>query len=70
MGLPTAGAVFFLAGFLKLLIMCFPYSPMSVAMFLTGRAELGPIAVLKMMPLALGLAALAKTIVDGNLLER
>lgn len=25
-GVPTAGAVFFMAGFLKVLIMCFPYS--------------------------------------------
>ena len=25
-GVPTAGAVFFMAGFLKILIMCFPYS--------------------------------------------
>lgn len=26
MGLPTAGAVFFMAGFLKILVMCFPFS--------------------------------------------
>lgn len=33
-GVPTAGAVFIMAGFLKLLIMCFPYSPMAIGMYL------------------------------------
>eukprot|EP00887_Chlorella_sp_A99_P004901 scaffold4.g4901.t1 len=69
-GVPTAGAAFFLAGFLKLLIMCFPYSPMSVAMFVTGRADLGVAAVVKMLPLALALAAGAKALLDRGLHKR
>ncbi len=69
-GVPTAGSVFFLAGFLKLLIMCFPYAPISVSMYLTGRADLGYMAVLNMLPVALGLVALAKYLVDSGLHER
>ena len=67
---PTVGAVFFLAGALKLLIMCFPMSPMAVTMFLRGRAELGLVAALKMVPLALGTAWLAKRILDQGLHRR
>lgn len=129
MGLPTAGAVFVMAGFLKLLIMCFPYSgeggsplavlavsllqpdrwsaltmpflaslttvhaapsltppphvacsahvpaplkqaEMAIMMFIQGRADLGLWGALKAIPLALGLAAAAKAIVDRQLHKR
>lgn len=66
-GLRTAGAVFVLAGFLKILIVCFPYSTMAISMYLQGRADLGTWAALKMIPLALGTLALAKVIVDRRL---
>ncbi|KAL4858939.1 N-lysine methyltransferase setd6 [Chlorella vulgaris] len=69
-GLPTAGAVFFLAGALKVIIMCFPYSEMAIMMFLQGRADLGLTAALKAIPIALGIAALAKAIVDRELQGR
>lgn len=39
-------------------------------MYMAGRADLGYWAVLKMLPLSLGLLALAKTIVDRRLHER
>jgi hypothetical protein len=68
--LRAPGAVFVMAGFLKLLVMCFPFSPMAVSMFLQGRADLGPWAVLKMLPLALGLLLLAKRLVDEKVHER
>jgi hypothetical protein len=69
-GTPTAGAVFLLAGFLKLLVMCFPLTPIAIAMYMTGRVDLGYWAVLKMLPACLALVALAKFIVDRRLHER
>jgi hypothetical protein len=69
-GLRTAGAVFVLAGFLKLLILCFPYSSMAISMYLQGRADLGTWAVLKMLPFALGVLALARALVDRGLHQR
>ena len=68
--MPTAGAIFCLAGVLKLLIMCFPYSTISVMMFLQGRADLGILGVAKMLPIALGLACLAKAMLDRRLHTR
>lgn len=63
-GVPPAGAVFVLAGFLKLMIMCFPFSTMAISMYLQGRADLGAWAVLRMLPAALAILALAKTLLD------
>jgi hypothetical protein len=69
-GLRTAGSVFVLAGFLKILIVCFPFSTMAVSMYFQGRADLGTLAAAKMIPLAIGILALAKTIVDRKWHER
>ena len=69
-GLHTAGAVFVLAGFLKILIVCFPYSTMAISMYFQGRADLGTWAAAKMLPLALGILALAKAAVDRGLHRR
>ena len=69
-GVRTAGAVFVLAGFLKLLIICFPYSTMAVSMYLHGRADLGVVAAIKMIPMALGILVGAKVLVDRKLHER
>lgn len=66
-GFRTAGAVFVLAGFLKILIVCFPYSTMAISMYLHGRAELGIIGAMKMIPIALAILAGAKVIVDKRL---
>jgi len=65
-----AGAVFVLAGFLKILIVCFPFSTMAISMYFQGLCDLGYLAALKMMPLAIGILALAKAIVDRKLQER
>lgn len=59
-----------LAGFLKLMIMCFPFSTMAISIYLQGRADLGPWAVLKMLPVAVGLLYAGKTIVDRGLHTR
>ncbi|KAL4428473.1 hypothetical protein ABPG75_002562 [Micractinium tetrahymenae] len=69
-GLPTAGAVFVAAGVLKLVIMCFPWSEVSIMMFVHGRADLGVWAALKALPIAAALAAAAKVIVDRGLQKR
>ncbi|KAL4439196.1 hypothetical protein ABPG77_004098 [Micractinium sp. CCAP 211/92] len=69
-GLPTAGAVFVAAGVLKLVIMCFPWSEVSILMFAHGRADLGVWAALKALPIAAALAAVAKVIVDRGLQKR
>lgn len=68
--IPPAGAIFILAGFLKILIVCFPFSTMAISMYLQGRADLGFWAALKMFPMAIGFLALAKTIVDKKLNKR
>lgn len=59
-----------LAGFLKILIVCFPFSTMAVSMYFQGLADLGTVAAVKMIPLAIGILALAKTIVDRKIHER
>jgi hypothetical protein len=69
-GLRSAGAVFILAGFLKILILCFPFSSMAISMFVQGKADLGTWAALKMIPIALGVLSLAKVLVDRKLHER
>lgn len=69
-GLKTAGSVFVLAGFLKILIVCFPFSTMAVSMYFQGLFDLGTWAAIKMMPLAIGIVALAKIIVDKKIHER
>ncbi|GAB4814455.1 hypothetical protein N2152v2_001501 [Parachlorella kessleri] len=69
-GVPTAGRVFLFAGLLKLWMMCLPFTPMASFMYVSGRVDLGFWAVLKMLPISLGLAALAKFIVDRKLHER
>ncbi|PRW44489.1 small GTP-binding [Chlorella sorokiniana] len=69
-GVPTAGAVFFMAGFLKVLVMCFPFSEMAVMMYVHGLADLGIWAAIKAIPLALALAGVAKLIVDRRLQSR
>ena len=69
-GAPTAGRVFLFAGFLKLWMMCLPFTPMAWFMYISGRVDLGFWAVVKMLPISLGLAALAKFIVDRKLHER
>lgn len=43
---------------------------MAISMFLQGRADLGTWAAVKMLPVALGLLALAKAIVDKGIHER
>jgi hypothetical protein len=65
-----AGEVFVLAGFLKILIVCFPFSTMAISMYFQGLCDLGYWAALKMFPLAIGILALAKVIVDRKLHER
>lgn len=69
-GLKTAGSVFVLAGFLKILIVCFPFSTMAVSMYFQGLFDLGTWAAIKMMPLAVGILGLAKVIVDRKIHER
>lgn len=69
-GLRTAGAVFVLAGFLKILIVCFPYSTMAISMYLQGRFDLGTLAAVKMIPFALGILAFAKALLDKQLHQR
>lgn len=69
-GLKTAGSVFVLAGFLKILIVCFPFSTMAVSMYFQGLFDLGTWAAIKMMPLAIGILALAKAIIDRKIHER
>lgn len=69
-GLRNAGAVFVLAGFLKILIVCFPFSTMAVSMYFQGLADLGTLAAAKMIPLAIAILALAKSVVDKKLHER
>jgi hypothetical protein len=69
-GLKTAGSVFVLAGFLKILIVCFPFSTMAVSMYFQGLFDLGTWAAIKMMPLAVGILALAKAIVDRKIHEK
>jgi len=66
----TAGEVFVLAGFLKILIVCFPFSTMAISMYFQGLCDLGYWAAIKMMPLAIGILALAKVTVDRKLHER
>ena len=65
-----SGEVFVLAGFLKILILCFPFSTMAISMYFQGLCDLGYWAALKMFPLAIGILALAKIIVDRKLHER
>ena len=43
---------------------------MAVAMFVQGKADLGSWAAVKMLPIALGILALAKGIVDRGIHER
>jgi hypothetical protein len=69
-GLRTAGSVFVLAGFLKVLIICFPFSTMAISMYFQGLCDLGTWAAIKMMPFAIGILALAKVIVDRKIHER
>ena len=69
-GLKTAGSVFVLAGFLKILIVCFPFSTMAVSMYFQGLFDLGTWAAIKMIPLAVGILALAKVIVDRKIHEK
>jgi hypothetical protein len=69
-GLRSAGAVFILAGFLKILILCFPFSSMAISMFIQGKADLGTWAAIKMIPIALGVLSLAKVLVDKKIHER
>lgn len=69
-GLRSAGAVFVLAGFLKILILCFPFSSMAISMFIQGKADLGNWAAVKMIPIALGVLSLAKVLVDRKIHER
>lgn len=69
-GLKTAGSVFVLAGFLKILIVCFPFSTMAVSMYFQGLFDLGTWAAIKMMPLAIGIMALAKVLVDRRMHEK
>lgn len=66
-GLRSAGAVFVLAGFLKILILCFPYSTMAISMFIQGRADLGAWAAAKMIPFAIGILALGKYLLDARM---
>jgi hypothetical protein len=66
-GLRSAGAVFVLAGFLKILIVCFPYSTMAISMFVQGRADLGGWAAAKMIPFAIGILALGKYLLDARM---
>lgn len=42
---------------------------MAISMFLQGRADLGTWAAIKMLPIALGLLALAKSVVDRGIHE-
>lgn len=65
-----AGEVFVLAGFLKILIVCFPFSTMAISMYSQGLCDLGYWAALKMFPIAIGMLALAKVVVDRRLHER
>ena len=65
-----AGEVFVLAGFLKILIVCFPFSTMAISMYFQGLCDLGYWAAIKMFPLAIGMLALAKVIVDRRIHER
>ena len=65
-----AGEVFVLAGFLKILIVCFPFSTMAISMYFQGLCDLGYWAALKMFPIAIGMLALAKVVVDRRLHER
>lgn len=69
-GLRTAGSVFVLAGFLKILIVCFPFSTMAISMYFQGLCDLGTWAAIKMIPIAVGILALGKVIVDRKIHER
>lgn len=69
-GLRTAGSVFVLAGFLKILIVCFPFSTMAISMYFQGLCDLGTWAAVKMIPFAIGILALGKVIVDRKVHER
>lgn len=69
-GLRSAGAVFVLAGFLKILILCFPYSTMAISMFIQGRADLGVWAAAKMIPFAVGILALGKYLSNARLISK
>lgn len=65
-----AGEVFVLAGFLKILIVCFPFSTMAISMYFQGLCDLGYWAAIKMFPIAIAMLALAKAVVDRKLHER
>ena len=66
--LPSAGASFALAGFLKVFMLMLPATPLGYAVLVAGGN--GYAEALKMLPVALGLLLVSKLVIDRGLLER